>query len=96
MASNKRERELARAKYERQQARRAEEAARKKRIWTIIASIAGVAIVGGLFALLALLQSNSNSSADAAATATASASDTTAASPSPSTSSTFNVTCKSI
>lgn len=94
MASNKRERELARAKYERQQARRAEQAARKRRIYTIIASIAGVAIVVALFASLALRQSSSNSAADAAATATAAPSDTAAASPSPSTSSTFNVSCK--
>lgn len=58
MAGSKRERELARAKYERQQARRAQEQARKRRIWTIVAAVAGVALVAG--AMLWLLRSSSS------------------------------------
>ncbi len=50
MAGKERERELARAKYERQQARRAAEAAKRRRRNTIIGAVAGVAVVAaGLF-----------------------------------------------
>lgn len=45
MASNKRERELARAKYERQSARRAQRASRAKRRQTIVAAVVVVALV---------------------------------------------------
>ncbi len=49
MAGSKRERELARAKYERQQARRAETAThRKKRQRIIAATVVGVLVVGAL------------------------------------------------
>ena len=48
MPGNKRERELARAKYERQQARRREEAAKRRRRYQVITAsvVAAVAVVG--------------------------------------------------
>ena len=47
MTSNKRERELARKKYERQQQRRLDRAARSRRTQRIVAAIVVVALVGG-------------------------------------------------
>lgn len=47
MASSKRERELARAKYERQSKRRAERASRSRRNQRIVAAVVVVALVGG-------------------------------------------------
>lgn len=47
MASSKRERELARAKYERQQQRRSEREARSRRNQRIVAAVVVVALVGG-------------------------------------------------
>ncbi|MEI6374882.1 MAG: peptidylprolyl isomerase [Actinomycetes bacterium] len=58
MTSNKRQRELARAKHERQQARRAAEQHRRRRLQVIIAAVVGVALVvlGGAW----LVQSTSS------------------------------------
>ena len=77
MASNKRERELARAKHERQQARRAQEQARRRRITTIIAVVGGLVVVGLAFAWL--VRSTGSSS-------TASATDAPTTAPAPSSS----------
>ena len=73
VASNKRERELARAKHQRQQARRAQEQARRRRITTIIAVIGGLLVVGIAFVWL-VRGSNSTSTASATDGATSTAS----------------------
>ena len=80
-SSNKREREIAREKYERQQARRLEEEQARRRRNQIIAAIAGLAVVGGTLAAL-LINHNANNPATPIATAspTASASATPSAS----------------
>jgi peptidyl-prolyl cis-trans isomerase B (cyclophilin B) len=71
--SNKRERELARAKYERQQQRRAEREARRKRRTQVVGVVAGLAlvavVVGGL-----IISTRLNSTDDASASPSASAS----------------------
>jgi len=75
-SSNKREREIAREKYERQQQRRVEQEQTRRRRNQIIAAIAGLAVVGGTLAAL-LINHNANSPA------TPVASPTTTASPLP-------------
>jgi len=89
-SSNKREREIAREKYERQQQRRAQEEQARRRRNQIIAAIAGLAVVGGTLAAL-LINHNANSpvtpaasptpSASASASASATASPSASASP---------------
>ena len=83
MAGTKRERELARAKFERQQARRAAEAAKRRRRNTVVAAVVGVAVV----ALVAFwfLRPSSDSTPAASSSVTPSP---TASGPSPSSSST--------
>jgi peptidyl-prolyl cis-trans isomerase B (cyclophilin B) len=87
-SSNKRERDLARAKFERQQQRRAQEKAARRRRNQIIAVGAGLAVV--VVAVGALLLSSRDNADPAAATPTptptASSSPSTSGSPSPSTS----------
>ena len=73
MSGNKRQRELARAKYERQQARRAEAVDKRKRNQKIIAVVVVVALVlGGVGWIVASAMTRSDVS-DAVATASASA-----------------------
>ncbi len=56
MAGSKRERELARAKYERQQARRTAEAAKRRRRTQIVTSVvAAVVVIGGIAVLTKVL-----------------------------------------
>ena len=68
MTSNKRERELARAKYERQQARRNDKAARAKRTNKIVAIVVVAALVIGFggWVILARVLGGSDASASAA------------------------------
>lgn len=80
MAGSKRERELARAKYERQQARRAEQADRRRRNQRIIAVVVVVALVIGSLAWVILSRTSSQDSAAGSATPAASP---TASAPSP-------------
>ena len=76
-ASNKRERELARAKYERQQAKRTEQAAkRRKRYQVATAVVVAVVVVVG-FAILAKVVKGDGTSTDAGASPQPTASDTT-------------------
>jgi len=75
-SSNKREREIAREKYERQQQRRLEQEQTRRRRNQIIAAIAGLTVVGGTLAAL-LINHNANSPA------TPVTSPTTTASPLP-------------
>jgi peptidyl-prolyl cis-trans isomerase B (cyclophilin B) len=80
---NKRERELARAKYERQQDRKAKEAAkRRQRLQVIAAVVVAVVVVSGL-AVLAFVVKPGKSSADAAASTSPSAAVTASPSASP-------------
>ncbi|CAB4960327.1 MAG: peptidylprolyl isomerase [Actinobacteria bacterium] len=90
MTSRKRERELARAKYERQQARRAKERERRRRLYTIVAAIAGVAVVV-LGAAWLMRPASITDDAAASATPSPSASETSSASPSPSASTSSSV-----
>jgi peptidyl-prolyl cis-trans isomerase B (cyclophilin B) len=88
-SSIKRERQLARQRYERQQARRAASRTRKRRWQQITASVLAVLLViGGVAALAALMGDDDNSTVgaepSASASASATASDTASASPSPS------------
>jgi len=78
-SSNKRERELARAKYERQQARRAEKAAERRRRNQILAVVAALAVV--LVGVGALVWSNRSADAPIAE-GTPSASPTSSVEPS--------------
>jgi peptidyl-prolyl cis-trans isomerase B (cyclophilin B) len=74
VTGNKRERELARAKYERQQARREQEAAKRRRRYQVVtAVVVSVLVVGALIALPHLIGPSSN---EAAATTAPSASTT--------------------
>ena len=88
MAGKKREKELARAKYERQTERRSHRARKHRNTQRIIAVVVVVALIGGGIAWL-LLARNSANSTDAA---TASASAQASTSPSPAASSTMNCT----
>ncbi len=84
-SSNKRERELARKKYERQQERRAQREAQHKRRNQIVAVVAGLVVVVGAVAAI-VLSSRSDDSATAAPSASPSASASASASVSASTS----------
>lgn len=84
-SSNKREREIAREKYERQQERRLQEDQARRRRNQIIAAIAGLAVVGGTIAAL-LINHNSNNPAVPVASPTPSASASVNPSPSASSS----------
>ncbi|MFN8167216.1 MAG: peptidylprolyl isomerase [Candidatus Nanopelagicales bacterium] len=87
-SSNKRERELARAKFERQQQRRAEEKAARRRRNQILAVVAGLAVVA-LAVITVVVTSRSGDDAPVAQptpTPSTSASTSGSASPSPSTS----------
>ncbi len=78
MAGTKRERELARAKYERQRARRAEESAkRRRRNQVVVAVVVSVAVVGAVIGIQRLVASNSAANAETLPSATPSVSDTT-------------------
>jgi peptidyl-prolyl cis-trans isomerase B (cyclophilin B) len=92
-SSNKRERELARKKYERQQERRAQREAQRKRRNQVVAVVAGLVIVLG--AVLAIvLNSRSNDSATASPTPSDSASVSPSTSVSPSASASSSTTAK--
>ena len=79
-SSNKREREIARAKYERQQQRRAERAVKNRRRNQIIAVVAAlVVVVGGVLALV-LTNRGAGDVADGGTTPSASASPSTSVS----------------
>ena len=78
-SSNKREREIAREKYERQQQRRLEQEQARRRRNQIIAAVAGLAVVGGAIAAL-LINHNANSPATPVASPTTSASASPSAS----------------
>ena len=66
MAGSKRERDVARAKYERQQARRAEQSAkRRRRNQVAAATVVSVLVVVGVVVLAQYLHSNSSSNAAA-------------------------------
>ncbi|MFI5100717.1 MAG: peptidylprolyl isomerase, partial [Actinomycetes bacterium] len=78
MTGNKRERELARAKYERQQARRAEEAAKRRRRYQVVtAVVVSVVVVGALIGLQHIMGSGSSSAATASTTPSTSSSPST-------------------
>jgi peptidyl-prolyl cis-trans isomerase B (cyclophilin B) len=88
LPGNKRERELARAKYERQQAKRREDAARRRQRYQIIAAVVvAVLVVGGFTTLAFVLKGNKSTSATASTSPTpvssASTAPSTSASPSP-------------
>lgn len=72
MSGNKRQRELARAKYERQQARRAKRTDNRRRNQRIVASVVVVALVLGTTAWVVLANSGGDTVADTTASATAS------------------------
>jgi peptidyl-prolyl cis-trans isomerase B (cyclophilin B) len=92
-SSNKRERALARKKYERQQERRAQREAQRKRRNQVVAVVAGLVIVLG--AVLAIvLNSRSNDSATASPTPSDSASVSPSTSVSPSASASSSTTAK--
>ncbi len=83
MTGNKRERELARAKYERQQARRAQEASKRRRRYQVVTAVlVSVGVVGAVIGLQHVL----GNSSDTAAAGTPSAAATSSSSPSASTS----------
>jgi peptidyl-prolyl cis-trans isomerase B (cyclophilin B) len=79
-SSNKRERELARAKYERQQARRVERDAARRRRNQVLAVVAALVVVVG--AVVALLLTNRGSDEVADGTSSSSPSASTSVSPS--------------
>lgn len=81
-SSNKRERDLARAKYERQQQARAERAAQAKRRNQIIAVVAALVVVVGGVVVLLLTNRSSDEVASGGSTPSATASASTSASPS--------------
>lgn len=81
-SSNKREREIARAKYERQQQRRAERAAQNRRRNQITAVVAALAVVLAGIAVLVLTNRSGDEVADGGASPSATASPSTSASPS--------------
>lgn len=76
-ASNKRERELARAKYERQQAKRSEQAARRRTRYQVITAVVVAVVVVAGFGLLAKYVNGNKSSTDAGASTQPTAGDTT-------------------
>jgi peptidyl-prolyl cis-trans isomerase B (cyclophilin B) len=91
-SSNKRERELARKKYERQQERRQAREAQRHRRNQILAVVAGLVVVGGAVVALVLsargdstptASSSPSSSASPSASASSSVSASATASPSP-------------
>jgi peptidyl-prolyl cis-trans isomerase B (cyclophilin B) len=83
-SSNKRERELARAKYERQQARRAERTAAQRRRNQVLAVVAAlVVVIGGVVALL-LTNRDSGTVADGGSSVSPSPSTSVTPSTSPS------------
>ena len=89
MASSKRERELARLRAERQVARRAAEAARRRQRNAVIATVVAVALVaGGVVYLAANLHSSKKASALASPSAAASATPAAAATTEPNTATT--------
>ncbi len=78
MTGNKRERELARAKYERQQARRAEEAAKRRRRYQVVtAVVVSVVVVGALIGLGRVMSHGSGEAAAASSTTPSTASSPT-------------------
>jgi len=83
-SSNKREREIARAKYERQQQRRAERAAQSKRRNQVVAVVAALVVVVGAVLALVLTNRSGDEVADGGTSPSASASPSTSASASPS------------
>jgi len=83
-SSIKRERQLARQRYERQQARRAASRSRKRRWQQITASVLAVLLVIGGVAALAALLGDDKPTADAQPTASVTDSGTASASTSPS------------
>jgi peptidyl-prolyl cis-trans isomerase B (cyclophilin B) len=86
VAGSKRERELARAKYERQQARKAQVAARRRRRTQVVTSVVVAAlVVVGLVALGKVLGGSPGSTANASSTSPT-ATSTPTLTPSPSTS----------
>jgi peptidyl-prolyl cis-trans isomerase B (cyclophilin B) len=81
VAGNKREREMARAKYERQQARRAQEAAKRRRRYQVVTAVlVSVGVVGALIGLQKVTGSNEAAGATPSPTTSTSASPTTSAS----------------
>ncbi len=89
-SSNKRERDLARAKFERQQQRRAQEKAARRRRNQILAVSAGLVVV--VLAVGALVLSSRDSGDNSAATPTPTPTPTASASSTPSTSSSPSTT----
>jgi peptidyl-prolyl cis-trans isomerase B (cyclophilin B) len=90
---SKREREIARAKYERQQARRAEQAAkRRRRNQVITAVVVSLAVVGALIGLQHLTSGSSNQAAPLP-TASSTGTGTPQASTSPIPTDGSNATC---
>jgi peptidyl-prolyl cis-trans isomerase B (cyclophilin B) len=81
MSGSKRQRDLARAKYERQQARRSAGAQKRRRNQRIIASVVVVALVAGSVAWVVYANSSSD---EVIATPQASVAPTSVATPSPS------------
>jgi len=80
-SSNKRERELARKKYERQQERRAQREAQRKRRNQVVAVVAGLVIVlGAVLAVVLNSRSSDSATASPSSTPTATASASTSAS----------------
>ena len=87
-SSNKRERELARQKYERQQQRRAARGAKRQRRNQIIAVVAGLAVVAvAVVALVLSTRGGSDSTASPSGSSSATSTSAQTASPSPSASS---------
>ena len=77
MAGSKRERELARAKYERQQARKSQEAAKRRQRTVVVTSVVvSVAVVAAIIGIGRLAMSSSNDQPAAAPTASTSAAST--------------------
>jgi peptidyl-prolyl cis-trans isomerase B (cyclophilin B) len=88
-SSNKRERELARKKYERQQERRAQREAQRKRRNQVVAVVAGlVLVVGAVLAVVLNSRSKDSAAAAPSSTPTPSTSASTSASASPTASTT--------
>ena len=77
MAGSKRERELARAKYERQQARKSQEAAKRRQRTVVVTSVVvSVAVVAAIIGIGRLAMSSSNDQPAAAPSASTSAAST--------------------
>lgn len=82
MSGNKRQRELARAKYERQQARRSVRADRRRRNQVIIASVVVLALVVGALTWFAVARTSSDTTATPQASTAASPSAVPSTAPS--------------